>query len=272
MILTCPHCDTQFRLPVDVLGSQGHQVKCSVCEETWFQEPEEEAEDFNAPQDEHAAVMDAQGDEEDEGIDIPEGVKPVPDDVADDPGDMAIMGIEPYKHARLLGYVATGVVFVLLFAVFLLARGSVVSVMPGAYGVYNALGFSMLPPADGLVFDRVSATVNGGQIHIVGHVINLKSQEQDIPVIQATLSAEGHTESHIIPVDDPHITAEGDVKFGASYDVGDYKIQDVSLGFVLPADSPQMDGGHEVEDVVEEHNPVEHDDGAAHHDNHHDGH
>lgn len=71
MILTCPNCSTRFELPEDMLLPNGRKVKCSSCEETWFQLPEEpsEAEEVvEAPAEEQEAEVDTQ----EEAVDIAE--------------------------------------------------------------------------------------------------------------------------------------------------------------------------------------------------------
>lgn len=43
MIITCPACATQFRVPDGALGSDGRKLRCSSCRHVWFQAPPEEA-------------------------------------------------------------------------------------------------------------------------------------------------------------------------------------------------------------------------------------
>lgn len=40
MNLTCPSCDTTFRVDAKRLGSKGRSVRCGACGKSWFQEPE----------------------------------------------------------------------------------------------------------------------------------------------------------------------------------------------------------------------------------------
>ena len=35
MLLTCPHCDTIFRVSADSIGVEGRRVRCSVCSHVW---------------------------------------------------------------------------------------------------------------------------------------------------------------------------------------------------------------------------------------------
>jgi predicted Zn finger-like uncharacterized protein len=39
MILTCPHCATQFVVDDSALGATGRRVRCSACQKAWFAAP-----------------------------------------------------------------------------------------------------------------------------------------------------------------------------------------------------------------------------------------
>lgn len=39
MIITCPSCATQFRVPDGALGAEGRKLRCSSCRHVWFQMP-----------------------------------------------------------------------------------------------------------------------------------------------------------------------------------------------------------------------------------------
>lgn len=43
MNLTCPSCDTTFRVDAKRLGPRGRSVRCGACGKSWFQEPAAEA-------------------------------------------------------------------------------------------------------------------------------------------------------------------------------------------------------------------------------------
>ena len=50
MIVTCPACQTQFRLPEGALGANGRKPRCSACRHVWFAAPpSEELEPADAP-------------------------------------------------------------------------------------------------------------------------------------------------------------------------------------------------------------------------------
>lgn len=50
MIITCPACQTQFRLPEGALGASGRKLRCSACRHVWFAAPQiHEPEPADAP-------------------------------------------------------------------------------------------------------------------------------------------------------------------------------------------------------------------------------
>jgi predicted Zn finger-like uncharacterized protein len=70
MRLTCPNCDAQYEVPDEVIPSEGRDVQCSNCGDTWFQshvsasDPAEAASDYTLdPGDDelevHAEIEDA---------------------------------------------------------------------------------------------------------------------------------------------------------------------------------------------------------------------
>lgn len=43
MIITCPSCSARFAVKAEAIGVAGRKVKCTKCQESWFQEPDAEA-------------------------------------------------------------------------------------------------------------------------------------------------------------------------------------------------------------------------------------
>ncbi|MDG1102854.1 MAG: zinc-ribbon domain-containing protein, partial [Ascidiaceihabitans sp.] len=37
MRLICPNCDAQYEVPTEVVPTEGRDVQCSNCGQTWFQ-------------------------------------------------------------------------------------------------------------------------------------------------------------------------------------------------------------------------------------------
>ena len=64
MRLICPNCDAQYEVPDDVMPTEGRDVQCSNCGQTWFQahpdHPDEENEDYDlGPQDDEEVIQTA---------------------------------------------------------------------------------------------------------------------------------------------------------------------------------------------------------------------
>lgn len=62
MRLICPNCNAQYEVPDDVMPSEGRDVQCSNCGQTWFQDhpdtiAEREANLANAPHDDEEVVQ-----------------------------------------------------------------------------------------------------------------------------------------------------------------------------------------------------------------------
>lgn len=67
MRLICPNCDAQYEVPDDVMPSEGREVQCSNCGNTWFQQHPDQA-----AADEAIADLEPQEDEEFVSIDTAE--------------------------------------------------------------------------------------------------------------------------------------------------------------------------------------------------------
>ena len=110
MIITCPSCRTDYRIPPDSLGASGRTVRCTSCGHRWFAEPE--AEPIAPPP--LAA----------------EPAEPVP--VSEAP---ASAESKPAVRSSLLGWLVLTLV-VLLLAAFVAVRNEIVAQFPAAYPVY----------------------------------------------------------------------------------------------------------------------------------------
>ena len=49
MILTCPSCGTQYVVKDNAIPPEGRQVRCAACKHSWHQDPEEGAQEAEAP-------------------------------------------------------------------------------------------------------------------------------------------------------------------------------------------------------------------------------
>ena len=182
MIITCPECQSQYRLADETLGSAGKDVRCTTCRHTWFQAPRtasvgEVPVSVTAASDELPAV--------------PAGVLPdaeispaVPATVtvdtfqslvkqADDhpatPPEVVTPGATDFK-APSVAYAAMGNVssaqfgvltfFLFLFATLLpvfLFKSVFVRHVPSMVALYNGIGFDIPAPGEGFRINEMDA-------------------------------------------------------------------------------------------------------------------
>ena len=163
MIITCPGCQTRFRLKPASLGDAGRTVRCSSCGERWFVEPFTEAPPHplgagRKPDDAPAA----------------EG-EPVPDRAAS-------------RSALALWLLATLVV--LLLAAALAGRNEIAARLPAAVPLYQRLGLPVDLPL-GVEFRELSSLQRldeGRKVLVVsGEIANVSGQQRVLPPIRVAL-------------------------------------------------------------------------------------
>lgn len=201
MILICPRCTSRFLLSAFVLAPDGRKVKCSSCDETWFQlpDPDELRDDFEKKPD-----------------DIPDSIKPVPRGsrlpVIKQEND-----INDIARAGIIGAVAAAVIFVLIAAVLVFMHDSVVRIWPPAHSIYELIGIPASIPGEGLVFDKIEAKANADGIIISGVIINLTREINILPdLLVALKDNDGNTLSNsIIELPEHTVSSEGVMPFEA---------------------------------------------------------
>lgn len=203
MILTCPNCTTRFLLSAFVLAPDGRKVKCSNCEETWFQLPDPE--ELNAPEDQRPE-------------EIPESVKPIPD-------GSSVPAIkdedEPKKKGRFKGVFAALLFFILVSAAFVLGKVQIMEKFPQTLPVYSALGIVSSLPGEGLVFDRLRAEERKSgdetKIFLSGAIINLTDKDSQVPMMRAEVrDSKGNVLDQVmIAPPEKKLTAENTMPFEA---------------------------------------------------------
>lgn len=230
MILTCPQCTTRFLLSAQILAPDGRRVKCSNCEEIWFQKPDPD----ELAQAENQLPVE----------DIPESVKPIPEGSAlptlqDDDAAPPFALLFLCKVRGTLA-VAAGL-FLLIFAVMFLASQPVLAIWPASTPFYKFLGKDVKIPGAGLVFDRVEARIDfvGGdkeKIGLSGQIINLTGERQLVPVIEASLrNKEGDVlRLGLIEPSQSYLEGESNMVFEGAYELPrSGQATDIYVRFVL---------------------------------------
>ena len=152
MILTCPQCSTCFQLSAEILSPEGKRVRCSSCKESWFQMPDRD--ELEEGRDEGQVPLE----------DIPDGVKPISEGsqvpaLTEQEGDVG--GALNSRRGLIGAFVAALLFFTLIFSGLLVMKNTVIGVWPESYVFYKALGAMDHVPGQGLIFDRLSAKLDG---------------------------------------------------------------------------------------------------------------
>ena len=184
MILTCPNCASRFILSAQALAPEGRRVRCSTCEEEWFQlaDPDELLEEI-----EQGVGI---GDE----ADIPDAVKPQSEGtkmpVLSQHGDL-----DPaQKKARLMGYAGALAVLLVIFSGLISVRSSLLHSWPASNGIYALFGMGIDVPGEGLVFDHITAKLQEQELTISGDILNLTPDEVALPPVNIAIrNAAGDT-------------------------------------------------------------------------------
>ncbi|MCD8571528.1 MAG: zinc-ribbon domain-containing protein [Alphaproteobacteria bacterium] len=273
MILTCPQCGSRFSLKAELLAPNGRKVRCASCKHTWHQlpDPAELGETLPADTDEDIeadfAKLEEQAIQQKEdfiGEDIPKALRPDSRSAAGADDDS---GKRSYARRRMIVGGVLGVVAILLPAaiVLILAQNTLVRVWPASYALYDALGVANPVDGEGLVFEKTSASLkkaDDGTILLVveGQIINLKSEDRRVPMIEASLrdgAGESISRWMIAPPEDI-VPAEGAMPFTAETEFEHDKAVSVNLRF--------MAGSAVSKTVLEDggNSPVPHADDTAH--------
>jgi predicted Zn finger-like uncharacterized protein len=164
MIITCPGCQTRFRIEPASLGDAGRTVRCSSCGQRWFVEPPFAA---AAP---HPLMAD-----------------PAPGDVpATEDGPV------PAPHVSRSGLAAwlLAALVVLLLAAALAGRNEIAAHLPGTVPLYQRLGLPIELPL-GVEFRELSSLHRldeGRKVLVVrGEIANISGQQRVLPPIRVAL-------------------------------------------------------------------------------------
>ena len=239
MIVSCPQCLAKFNISTEILGAGGKTVRCSICQESWFQEPDP---------DEFGDIMEKLTRAETPPLeDIPEGVKPLQDgaNVPALPGEGARKGGAPQtaskKKSKILGFAAAGALCLISLGVFASLSAQVMKTWPASYAIYKYLGKDPYITGQGLVFDRLSLHANAGALVVEGYIVNLTSSQKTVPAIKATLmdQAGAPLDIWIIQLPQAQIAKEETISFTASYPDAPPEAKTIELQFTLAVKTGQ---------------------------------
>ncbi|MEM7679870.1 MAG: zinc-ribbon domain-containing protein [Pseudomonadota bacterium] len=90
--------------------------------------------------------------------------------------------------ARMGGYGLAALLFLSIALYVFANQKSYVREIPYMVGLYKIFGMEPDPPGKGLIFDDVSANIEGAGLNVEGKIINLYKDDQVIPKIVTTVS------------------------------------------------------------------------------------
>lgn len=234
MILTCPSCSARYLIAGDAIGEQGRAVRCGKCGHSWEQEPVHDSLDELSEQGSEAFLSGHQPDSSEPSVEaavdaflndtIPEGVKPLPDPdekpltkAAKTPKAPREPGIVQKNMPLIGGVVAALAVFVILVSLAVMARSSIMSVMPFTKPAFVLLGVEEQGDAKTLVFDGVSAKIEGSALTVTGNLINLSASTMTLlPMVVEVLDASGKVIS-VLPAPLDKKTLDGEQSIPLSH-------------------------------------------------------
>lgn len=239
MIVTCPVCSTRYHLDPSLLTEEGHRVRCTVCGEVWFQEPEQ------------AGIEAAPAPEEIEAAELPPPPPPppqkqeenfqkvldsIPESVRPELGPSILPQAKPAprKAAYATGALASVLLFAAIFAGLTTQRDGIVMRWPPAALVFDALGLSFHLPGQSMTLEGLKAEIvgdpqNGLHLTLSGRVINLKSAPIALVPLRVTARREGDVEGEewLYAFPEAMLKGESELPFGPSWPVtegGNYTV------------------------------------------------
>ncbi|MGE4312719.1 MAG: zinc-ribbon domain-containing protein [Pseudobdellovibrionaceae bacterium] len=207
MILTCPECTKQFKVPSDKIGPEGRMVRCQSCKTKWFVDAPDFADVLNetsgdAGKDVSAAIDSFREAEEEERLRA-EAERRAREEMAEERAKAraearAAQGHVPKerklhvegtdKGQNTVLSVCAGIIgFLLLVMLSLPFHQALSTAWPPLNSLYSVIGFPMEVPGEGLVFDSVVVDQDGKTVKLDGRIINLTPKLSDIPSIALIL-------------------------------------------------------------------------------------
>lgn len=237
MILTCPECSARYLIAGDAIGEQGRDVRCGKCGHNWTQEPVHDSLDelskLDSKASERAAPVRTSLDDAVESFlndEIPEGVKPIPET---EPAPAAVKKTTARKDARppsepgvfsknraLITGLAVGVAaFALITYGLVAARAPIMGMMPSTKPLFVMLGVEEKGDSKTLVFDSVTAKIEGDTLLVTGSLINLSASTMTLPkmVVDILDAAGASIKTLDAPIEQKTLNGEQSLELNLSF-------------------------------------------------------
>ena len=180
MILTCPSCETRYRVDAAALAEPGgRELRCAKCGHQWRYVPGPAAVERapepappEPPLERPAPALPLVASEPPQALAAP---RPIPQPAA-------------ARGSRTgIGCLVLIVALAALVATAVLARNTIVAVFPPAARVYGAVGLRPEPPGTGLQIGKVAPTRNGDALVVEGEVTNTTNVSRTVPPLRIAL-------------------------------------------------------------------------------------
>ncbi len=199
MIITCPSCQTRYKVEAAHFGPLGRRVRCTGCAHVWTEKPADDLPKVIDPeppprQEIAAADGDASWGVGDPDQDLADNRAEHRGDGGPTPRSDAIYHEpEPERRRNPVGWAILAVIVATIIIGGTAARDAIIGAWPAAERLYLAFGLNSAPQGNGLKIKVLShdRSIAGGRKFIVikGEISNTSEQARDIPKLKASLRA-----------------------------------------------------------------------------------
>jgi hypothetical protein len=121
------------------------------------------------------------------------------------------------REGQKTGYAVSGFVFFIILSFLLASSHSVMQAYPASKSFFGLFGLNMNIPGENLVFDKMSAEIEGDVVRVTGNIVNLSKTQRLIPMIEASIKGAADTELAKWYIEPPKtsIDAEESLEFGS---------------------------------------------------------
>jgi predicted Zn finger-like uncharacterized protein len=262
------------------VGPDGRKVRCAHCHHEWWQsgedgldealfgamkeadhhpELDEEIRDqfeVDVPEEEPSSDFNSILQKEIDTVAIPQGVRPVHDDLVLPTGAAA----KKTAAQRLGGFLVAALFYVGLFALFLLMHEPISRAWPATNLIYNLVGLNPVVPGEGLTLAELDAKMEEDKITLKGDVINLRDRAVNVPTVLVSIVGEEDKILDQVLIAPPVKTLEpqGRTSFNVVYP----KVPDgaVNVNFAFSYLKAEASAPKAEPEINEEETPAERDD------------
>ena len=205
MIVTCPACQTRYRVDDAAIGSGGRTVRCANCGHVWHYGREVVAATAAAPA---AAAPEPRAE-------APRAAPPLrvePPSEAGAPAPAPVVPLRPVSAESVpppsrrsgagLAWVALILILALLVGVAILARDQIVAIWPGAARVYAMAHLGAEDPAKALEI-KVAPSRTADSLVIDGDISNPAGTARKVPKLRVALRDTNKKELDAKTIDPP---------------------------------------------------------------------